>query len=158
MDDRAARMFALNSPTLLTKVKVGVGVVVRDGMGGILLERRSDCGLWGLPGGRLEPGESLSEGARREVLEETGLAVRITRLLGVYSEPAERIVTYLDNGDVAHLVDVVVESEIVSGRLTKSNESEELRFFPLDALPQDMVPPARKPLQDIKTGRVCVLD
>lgn len=54
-----------------------VAVVVEDPSGNILLLRRapesSYPGMWCLPGGRLEPGETLSEGCRRELLEETGL-------------------------------------------------------------------------------------
>lgn len=77
-----------------TRVRVGVAVVVRDQRGWILLERRRDCGLWGLHGGRIEPGESVAEAAVREVREETGLTVVVQRLLGVYSDPPGRIVTY----------------------------------------------------------------
>ncbi len=65
---------------------MGVGcVVVRDGA--LLMVRRGKepaKGLWSLPGGRLEHGESLAEAAAREVLEETGLKVKVSDLLGVY--------------------------------------------------------------------------
>ena len=60
----------------------------------ILLMRRSDNGLWGLPGGFVELGESVSEAARREVAEETGWSVEIGRLIGVYSDPAHQVVDY----------------------------------------------------------------
>ena len=58
-------------------------VVVRDG--GLLLQRRSDNGRWGLPGGLMELGESFEETARREVYEETGLTPGPLRFLGVWS-------------------------------------------------------------------------
>ena len=60
------------------------GAVIRDDVGRLLLVRRGHppaAGLWSLPGGRIEPGESPAAAAAREVLEETGLVVRIGRLL-----------------------------------------------------------------------------
>lgn len=66
----------------------------------MLLEKRLDCGWWGLPGGRIEPGEAVSAAAIREVAEETGLKVEVTDLIGVYSNLSGRIVTYPDKGDV----------------------------------------------------------
>lgn len=130
-------------------VRVGVGVIVLDIRGWILLEKRSDCGLWGLPGGKIEQGESVKEAALREVKEETGLNIEITKLLGVYSEPkSQRIVTFPDNGDVVHLIDIILEAKIVSGELTISPESEDLQFFDSQNLPKEIVPPATAPLQD----------
>ncbi|HLA24624.1 MAG TPA: NUDIX domain-containing protein [bacterium] len=52
-------------------ILVGAAVIVRDKRGAILLQRRVDNNKWSLPGGALEPGETLAEAARREVLEET---------------------------------------------------------------------------------------
>ena len=60
------------------------GAVVRDEQGRLLLVRRGHepgLGVWSLPGGRLEPGESAAQAAAREVLEETGLEVDIGELL-----------------------------------------------------------------------------
>ena len=146
---------AAADPTL--RLRLGVGVAVRDAAGRILLERRRDNGLWGLPGGRVEPGESVAQAAVREVWEETGLAVRVARLVGVYSEPDGRIVTYPDNGDVRHLVDVVVEAAILGGSLRASEESEALRFFAPGEVPADLAPPARVPLADILHGLTGIL-
>lgn len=66
-------------------VRVAVGAVLRDA-GRVLLVRRTNPpsrGLWAVPGGRVEPGETLEAAVRREVLEETGLAVEVTGFLGV---------------------------------------------------------------------------
>ena len=134
------------------RVRVGVGVVVRGPDETILLEKRRDCGWWGLPGGKVEPGESLVDAAVREVLEETGLTVEVTHLIGVYSAPRGRIVTYPDNGDVVQLIDVVVGARILSGSLMRSQESEEVRFFPPSQLPEEIVPPARQPIADAFDG------
>lgn len=142
-----------------TRVKPGVGIIVIDEWERLLLERRSDNGLWGLPGGGVEPGESILETAAREVFEETGLTVRITGLVGVYSNPgAGRIVTYPDKGDCAQLVDTVLMAEVVEGELRLSPESLGLKFFSPDEIPEDLVPPAEKPIEDFLLGKRGVID
>jgi 8-oxo-dGTP pyrophosphatase MutT (NUDIX family) len=156
LNPKAVRMFAQKTADASTRVKVGVGVVIVDAQGRILLERRSDNGMWGLPGGKMEPGESLCQTALREVKEETGLEVRLTNLVGVYSEPAGRIITYPE-GDVCHLVDIIIKAEIVSGELTLSSESLELNWFLPDALPAAIVPPAVQPIQDHVSGLCSVI-
>lgn len=152
MNPLAEKMYAKREADANTRVRVGVGLIIRDHRGWILLEKRKDCGLWGLPGGKIEPGESAIKAARREAKEETNLSIQVERLLGVYSEPEDRIVMYLDNGDVVHLVDILLEASIVSGELSYSAESEDLQFFDPMALPSDIVPPALAPLRDYMTG------
>ncbi len=66
---------------------LGVCVVINDEQGKIVFIKRNDLPVWDLPGGHVEEGESLVEAAIREVKEETGLDVRITRLVGIYSRP-----------------------------------------------------------------------
>jgi 8-oxo-dGTP pyrophosphatase MutT (NUDIX family) len=151
----AESMYANRKADANTIVRLGVAVIIRDDAGRLLLERRSDCGWWGCLGGRVEPGESVEQAAIREAFEETGLTVHITGLLGLYSEPAGRIVTFPDN--VVQLVDAAVTAEIVSGQLTISPESEELRFFSPQDLPAEIVPPARRLLQDAIEGLSGVL-
>ncbi|MEW6658108.1 MAG: NUDIX domain-containing protein [Thermodesulfobacteriota bacterium] len=143
-------MFAKNTADTHTLVRAGVGVLVRDQRGRILLEKRSDCGLWGLPGGKIAPGESVRSAAEREVKEETGFDVKVTRLIGVYLDPEDRIVTFLDNSDVVHLIDIILEAQIISGELDCSQESEEFRFFTPESFPPltALAPPARVPIHD----------
>ncbi|MEM9806494.1 MAG: NUDIX domain-containing protein [Cyanobacteria bacterium P01_D01_bin.56] len=135
-----------------TQLRAGVGVLILNSEGKILLELRSDCGFWGLIGGRLEPGESLQEAAHRETYEETGLSISITGLLGVYSEPQDRIVTYPDN--VVQLIDIIFTASISGGSLRCSEESHSLEFFSRYDLParNEVVPPARQPIQDFLAG------
>lgn len=136
-------------------VRAGVGVAIFDSRRWVLFEKRSDCGLWGLPGGRIDAGESVTEAAVREALEETGLHIRVTALVGIYSEPAYRTVIYPDN--VVQLVDVIVEAEIISGELTASAESADLQFFDPFHPPAEMVPSTLLPLRDIAAANRGVL-
>ncbi|MEO1069338.1 MAG: NUDIX domain-containing protein [Cyanobacteria bacterium J06638_6] len=152
MNSISTPSYGQRSAADITQVRAGVGVFVGYEPHRILLEKRSDCGLWGLPGGRIEAGESIEDSAIREVQEETGLAVQIVKLLGVYSSPAERIVTYPDN--VVQLVDVIMYGTILSGTLSCSSESEALEFFESSTLPPEaeIVLPARAPIRDYFQG------
>jgi len=73
-----AKLFVQPSP-----FAVGDGAVIDDA-GRILLIRRADNGLWAMPGGGLEVGETPAQGVVREVLEETGVACEPVALVGVY--------------------------------------------------------------------------
>ena len=53
----------------------------------VLLIKRKDLGVWSLPGGKIEDGESTAEAAVRETLEETGIRIALEGLVGVYSSP-----------------------------------------------------------------------
>lgn len=150
-------MFKKKTVDKNTRISLGVGVVLQDNKRNILLEKRRDCGLWGLPGGKLEPGETIVQTAVREIYEETGYHVEVVGLLGVYSDPEVRIITYPDNGDVVHSIDVIVEAHIKSGALRISDESEDIRFFNLNALPDEIVPPARAPIDDFLAKHKAVI-
>ena len=89
------------------KVRPVAGVVLRDREGRVLLIKRADEGSWCLPGGGVEPGESWSDAALRECLEETGWSARINGVLGLYSDPEMQTHQYPD-GNTAHFVGVVL--------------------------------------------------
>jgi 8-oxo-dGTP pyrophosphatase MutT (NUDIX family) len=93
----------------------------------VLLTRRADNGLWCLPGGKVESGESVAEACEREVLEETGLTVRTKRLIGVYSNP-DQLVIYPD-GSKAFFVAMSFEVEVIGGKLGLSNETTDFGYF-----------------------------
>jgi 8-oxo-dGTP pyrophosphatase MutT (NUDIX family) len=127
---------------------IGVGVLAlieRDGA--LLLERRSDCGRWGLIGGGMDVEESLEDALRREVREETGLVVASHELYGVLSDPS-RIVRYPD-GNVVRLLAFVYRTKVEGFEtFRRSDESEELRFFGPEELPElDMIKTARPILE-----------
>ncbi len=117
----------------------------------VLLTRRSDNGRWCLPGGRTEAGESISETCLRETLEETGLEVRIVRLLGVYSSP-HRLVEYPD-GNRYHIVALNFEAEAIGGALTISDETTEYGYFSWDEITRmDVMETHVERLTDIFSG------
>ena len=104
-------------------------VIERDGK--ILLQRRSDNGGWGLPGGLLELEETYAQAALREVREETGLDCRLTAFLGLY----HNYDMMWSNGDRAHTLGAIYTAEIVGGALRTDEESLELRFFSREEMP-----------------------
>ena len=93
----------------------------------VLLTRRTDSGRWCVPGGYMEPGESLTEACIREVEEETGLRVRIVRLIGVYTNP-HLLLEYPD-GNRWQLVVLHFEVEVVGGDVGTSNETTAVEYF-----------------------------
>src|SRR5699024_1021862 len=84
-----ARVDYVDDPDAPTANSVvpSVTVVVRNGVGNILLIRKADNHLWALPGGGHDIGESITETAVREVREETGVTAEILRLVGTYTNP-----------------------------------------------------------------------
>jgi 8-oxo-dGTP pyrophosphatase MutT (NUDIX family) len=107
-------------------LRIGATAAVLDGER-LLLTKRSDNGEWCLPGGGIDPGERPAEAAEREVLEETGLTVRATELLGVYSNP-DVVVVYPD-GNRVQIVGVLFRAESVDGVAGLSNEVTEVGWF-----------------------------
>ncbi|WP_371676135.1 NUDIX domain-containing protein [Streptomyces sp. NBC_01276] len=105
---------------------VAASAVVTDDRGRILLQRRRDNGLWALPGGGMDLGDSLPGTAVREVKEETGLDVEITGLVGTYTDP-RHIIEYSD-GEVRRQFNVCFTARVVGGIPAISDESTELRF------------------------------
>ncbi|HNK62423.1 MAG TPA: NUDIX domain-containing protein [Anaerolineales bacterium] len=112
------------------QLRVGCSAVIFDETRTkVLLTQRQDNGLWCLPGGHMESGESAAEACEREVWEETGLKVRATRLLGVYSNP-DQLVIYKD-GNKAFFVVLNFEVEVLEGEVGLSDETTAFGWFTL---------------------------
>ena len=107
----------------------------------LLVKRTSPC-AWELPGGNVDPGESVEDAAVREVREETGLVVRVERLLGWYERTGFR----------PHRSPVYVCFPL-SGALRPNQESFAVRFFPANRLPLGLFPWYRPLIRDAIAGR-----
>jgi 8-oxo-dGTP diphosphatase len=108
--------------------KVAVGTIIRDERGHLVLVRRAiepGYGKWVFPGGYVDRGEEVVVAARREAREETGLEIRIDRLINVYSYPGRAPII------------IVYAATMTGGCLACDEESLEAKFFAPDAIPWD---------------------
>ncbi len=108
-------------------------VVIVNEKDEVLLQKRSDNSLWGLPGGLMELDESIAECAIREVKEETNLDIELTHFIGVFNNPMMR----WRKVDEARVIAFAFAARVIGGEL-RINDSESLGFgyFSRDRLPQ----------------------
>lgn len=110
-------------------LSLSIKIIIKDQSGNCLLLKRSpnskaNAGKWEFPGGKVDPGENFEEALIREVKEETGLVVSISRLLGATEvELAERKIIYL-----------IMEGRLESGKVVTSEEHEDFRWIAPRAL------------------------
>lgn len=132
----------LNDPAAPTanSISIAVSAFVLNAAGELLMIRRTDNDLYALPGGKLELGETLSEAVVREVLEETGMTIRVTELIGAYSNP-KHVIAY-DDGEVRQEFSICFRGEPVSGELQTSSESKEVHWVPEQKLTRLQVHPS----------------
>jgi len=99
---------------------VSVAGVIVDDQGRALVIRRRDNGHWEPPGGVLELDETIADGLRREILEETGLDVEVGNLTGVYKNMTRGIVA------------LVFRCKVIGGHLTETDETRSFRWVTAD--------------------------
>jgi ADP-ribose pyrophosphatase YjhB (NUDIX family) len=112
--------------------KLDIRAVVLDEKGAVLLVKEKEDGLWTLPGGWVDVGESPSEAAERELKEESGYQVRAVRLLALWNRDKHPhpLLPF-------HVYKLFFECELLGGEpLRVSTEPEGDGFFPKDALPE----------------------
>jgi ADP-ribose pyrophosphatase YjhB (NUDIX family) len=101
-------------------------VLVRTAEGVLLVKQNVGAGLWGIPGGHMDPSETVEQAAVREMREETGLSVELGRVVGFYTVPSEQAVS------------VVFEAVITGGELQRvTHETADARFFAPGQLPAE---------------------
>jgi ADP-ribose pyrophosphatase YjhB (NUDIX family) len=140
--------------------RIGRQGAIRPGCAGILfdarrekvlLTRRADNGQWCLPSGGVEPGETVAEACEREVWEETGLRVRVRRLVAVCSN-RDRLAVYED-GRKFQIVSLCFEVEATGGKLGLSDETTEVGFFTTaESMNMDIFPHHRDFIRDALAG------
>ena len=105
-----------------------VGAIVTDGEGRLLMIKRGHepgAGLWSIPGGRIEPGETDAEAVAREMTEETGLTVQVGRLIGRVRRPGL-------NGAVVDIRDYA--ATVTGGTLRPGDDAADARWVALGDL------------------------
>lgn len=122
------------NPDVLTPMAV-VDTAVLDEQVRILLVQRSDDGLWAMPGGACEVGETPAQGGAREVREETGMEVEITRLLGVFDS---RVCGTVSQRHLYHFLFAAVPT---GGDLRPSHETPDVRWWALEDIPWQSLSP-----------------
>ena len=127
----------LTGPRPLVLANVAIGVLNNQGQ--VLLLRNSD-GLWRVPGGYIELEESAEETARRKVFEKTGIRIGQLELVNVFS--GKNHFVKLQNGDEFFPVTITYISKDIKKcpPLTPPNGSNEICFFDLKALPENLSP------------------
>lgn len=121
-------------------IQTGSAVIVRDELGRILLQQRTDNGLWGLPGGCQDLGERLETTAIRELFEETGIKVSEDELTLINNLSGESRKRCYPNGDIVYnntslyLVNVNLKDIYIK----MDSESIKLEFFDINNLPEKM--------------------
>lgn len=109
-----------------------VTAVVRNDADEVLLIERTDNGLWALPGGAQDLGESAPDAVRREVFEETGISVEVTGISGIFSDP-KHIIAY-DDGEVRQEFSLCFHARPTGGTLRPSSESRRVHWVAPDSV------------------------
>jgi ADP-ribose pyrophosphatase YjhB (NUDIX family) len=125
--------------------KLAVNALVFNEKGEVLLAKRTDNGLWCVPGGHMELGETLAQACVRELFEETGLQAQVVKLVGVYSDTENSL--HIRQGLEWHTVRVSFLCKITGGTITPSEETSEIRYFDVKNLPE-LITDHRKRIRD----------
>lgn len=136
--------------------KIGASVAIMQ-KGRLLVTRRQDNGLWCLPGGGVDAGETWSEAAIREAREETGLDIAIDGVLAAYADP-NAVIRYPD-GHRTQIFGVCFRAHPVAGEAGSSDEVTEVRWVTArDAARLPFIPTARQLVPQAFTSETVTYD
>lgn len=149
------------------RIIVTGGAIIRNQDNRILLQRRSDYGDWGLPGGGMEPGETIEETMKREVFEETGLEVIDNELYGIYSGPRMQY-RYPDGNEVVFVMFIFNARATLDGKIGNdgktlifndyNNESLNLEFKGIEEIDITNINSVQRPIfEDLKMEKTKIL-
>ena len=125
----------------------GVRAIIINDADEILLQRRRDNALWGLPGGAVELDETVLEALKREVKEETALKVIEAEPMGLYCGPRQKLSS--PNGDEVQCFAVAFIVRRWEGRPHADGlEGSLVRFFSISELPESLVPIHEQTIED----------
>ena len=100
----------------------------------------------------MDPGESATEACAREVLEETGLVVRVSKLIGIYTTP-DFIVEYADGNRIQGIV-LSFAAELIGGELCVSDETTEVGYYSVEQMKaMDVMEPNYQRVTDALAGQ-----
>ena len=141
-----------------TKLTLGVGAIIFRhpeetpiAKQEMLLELRADGDIWGIPGGKIEIGESVTEAVLREVKEETNINGKMERLLGIYSHPDEGTIRqYPGDPHSQQVIDIFFLVTALTSDMKKSDESVELKFFRITELPTNIIPTVKNLMRNYR--------
>src|SRR3989338_263536 len=119
-----------------TQFIIGSFGIIFDEQKRVLLVHRRDYDLWNLPGGTLEDFESPTNAVIREVKEETGLEVEVSKLLGIYNKE--------NKNDLAFSF----LCKVVGGKISLNDEADRIEYFEIDKLPSNTVPKQVERIKD----------
>lgn len=134
-----------NAPKPNSPTRIGTNVYL-EWNGKLLLEKRWDCDMWGLPGGRLNKGERYTQGIARELWEESGIRLSETDFRQIRIVDDDRIASYAD-GTVWRMIIVLFSAILDEEPVFRcSKESGALRFFTMEELRKISLVPTHEDL------------
>ena len=123
-------------------IQTGAAIIIRNEMGQILLQERTDRNKWGLPGGCQDLGEDLRNTAVREAYEETGIRLAPNEIKLIDTLSGESRKNSYPNGDIVYnntslyLADVSLKD---ASNLKGDSETKRLKFFNLEEVPENLM-------------------
>ncbi len=125
----------------------GIRAILLNDLDQVLLQKRTDMNIWGLPAGAVEIGETVMDTLKREVMEETSLTVISAEPMALYSGKKQQF-SYPNGDQIQPFAMAFLVTEWEGEPQVDGVEGHEVRWFAFDQLPEEMVPVHRQVLED----------